>query len=99
MIHSREDEPPSARPVLLGYLVSQYPAVNHTFILREIRTLRTLGFDVRVVSIRKPDRSPDRLSPEEAEEFRLTFSVLGGGLPAMLGAHLRTLLRRPLSRS
>ena len=37
----------------LGYLISQYPAVNHTFILREIRTLRTLGFDVRVVSIRE----------------------------------------------
>ena len=97
MIHSTGDERPSPRPIRLGYLVSQYPAVNHTFILREIRTLRTLGFDVRVVSIRKPDRSPDRLSPEEAEEFRLTFSVLGGGLPRILRAHLRTLLRRPLA--
>jgi glycosyltransferase involved in cell wall biosynthesis len=97
MIHSTGDEPPLLRPVPLGYLVSQYPAVNHTFILREIRTLRALGFDVRVVSIRKPDRSPDRLGPEEAEEFRLTFSVLGGGGWRIVGAHLRTLLRRPLA--
>jgi glycosyltransferase involved in cell wall biosynthesis len=97
MIHSTGDEPWSSPPVPLGYLVSQYPAVNHTFILREIRTLRTLGFDVRVVSIRQPDRSPDQLSPEEAEELRLTFSVLGGGLPRILRAHLRALLRRPLA--
>jgi glycosyltransferase involved in cell wall biosynthesis len=95
MIYSTGDEPPPPRAVPLGYLVSQYPTVTHTFILREIRTLRTLGFDVRVVSIRQPDRRPDRLSPEEAEEFRLTFCVLGGGLRPVLRAHLRTLLLRP----
>jgi hypothetical protein len=89
MIHSTGDEPWSSPPVPLGYLVSQYPTVSHTFILREIRTLRALGFDVRVVSIRQPDRSPDQLSPEEAEELRLTFSVLGGGLLRILRAHLR----------
>jgi glycosyltransferase involved in cell wall biosynthesis len=97
MIHTTGDKPPSSRPVPLGYLISRYPTVSHTFILREIRTLRALGFDVRVVSIRQPDRSPERLSPEEAEELSLTFSVLGCGLPRILRAHLRTLLRRPLA--
>jgi len=97
MIDTTGDESQSSQPVPLGYLISRYPAVNHTFILREIRTLRALGFDVRVVSIRPPDRRPERLSPEEAEEFRLTFLVLGGGLPRILRAHLRTLLRRPLA--
>ena len=84
-------------PPRLGYLVSRYPAVNHTFILREIRTLRALGFDVRVVSILQPDRDPGQLSPEETEEFRLTFSILGSGAPRILSAHLRTLLRHPLA--
>ena len=65
--------------------------------MREIRTLRALGFDVRVVSILQPDRNPAQLSPEEAEEFRLTFSVLGSGARPILSAHLRTLLRRPLA--
>lgn len=80
----------------LGYLISQYPAINHTFILREVRTLRGLGFDIRTVSIRKPDRGPKQLSAEEADELRVTFSVLGGGAWRMLGSHIRTLLRRPL---
>ncbi len=65
--------------------------------MREIRTLRALGFDVRVVSILRPDRDPGQLSPEEAEESRLTFSVLGSGAPRILSAHLRTLLRHPLA--
>ena len=30
--------------VPMGYLVSRYPAISHTFILREIAHLRTLGF-------------------------------------------------------
>ena len=87
-----------ATPTLrLGYMVSRYPALNHTFIMREIHTLRALGFDVRVVSVRQPDRDPAQLSPQEAEEFGLTFSVLGSGAWRILAAHLRTLLRSPLA--
>jgi glycosyltransferase involved in cell wall biosynthesis len=82
--------------VRLGYLVSQYPAVTHTFILREIRAVRALGFDVRVVSIRPQDRPTAWLSPEEAEEAGLTFCVLGSR-GRILGAHVRTLLSRPLA--
>ncbi len=50
-----------------------------------------------MVSILRPDRDPGQLSPEESEEFRLTFSVLGSGARRILSAHLRTLLRRPLA--
>ena len=79
----------------LGYLISRYPAVNHTFVLREIRTLRALGFDIRLVSIHKPDRLPKLLSEVEADEYRRTFAVLGGGPQRVLRAHLLTLLWRP----
>jgi glycosyltransferase involved in cell wall biosynthesis len=79
----------------LGYLVSQYPAVNHTFILREIRILRSLGFDIRVVSIRPPDRRPDALSAEEAEEYGLTQFVLGSGAFQIAAIHARTFFTRP----
>lgn len=81
----------------LAYLVSQYPAINHTYILREIRTLRAIGFDIDVISVRPPDRLPEKLSPEELEESRRTYTVLTAGSGAILAAHVRTLLKRPLA--
>jgi glycosyltransferase involved in cell wall biosynthesis len=78
----------------LGYLISQYPAVNHTFILREIRALREMGFDILAVSIRVPDRRPEQLSPDEADEFRRVFTVFGSPWRIAI-AHLRTALTRP----
>ena len=79
----------------LAYLVSQYPTTNHTYLLREIRGLRAAGWDVAVLSIRGPDRPVSGLSGEELSEFQSTFYVLGGGLAAAAGAHLRMLLSRP----
>lgn len=86
---------PPATPI--GYLVSQYPAVNHTFILREIRALRRLGWNIHVISIRKPDRPPGKLSPDEAEEQRLTFAVLGTGAGAVIAEQLRMFFTGPLA--
>lgn len=79
----------------VGYLVSQYPAITHTFVHREIRMLRSLGFDVRVVSIRRPDRPEAKLSPEELEELRQTFHILGSPITQILRAHALTFLQRP----
>ncbi len=76
--------------------MSQYPAVNHTFILREVRGLRELGFEVTMVSIRAPDRTREQLSEVEREEAGQTFAVLTAGITAVAAAHLATLLRHPL---
>lgn len=81
--------------VRIGYLVSQYPAVNHTFILREIRALRGLGWDIAVVSIRGTDRSAASLSRDEIEELRLTDTILGSGAGAILWAHLCAAVGHP----
>ena len=83
-------------PIRLAYLVSQYPAANHTFILREIRALRGCGFDVDVISIRAADRPSEKLSPVEKEEQGRTWVVLTAGTGAILAAHASTFLRRPL---
>ena len=64
----------------LAYLVSQYPAASHTFILREILELRRLGFDIHVASIRSADRPFDRLAPDEQQEQRTTFYVKPQGV-------------------
>lgn len=80
----------------IGYLVSQYPALSHTFVMREIRGLRQLGWDVLVVSIRRSDRPLAALSLEEAEEFQSTFSVMGLGIAAILRTTVFEFLRNPL---
>ena len=79
----------------IGYLVSQYPGLSHTFVLREICGLRQLGWDVKVVSIRKSDRPLEALSPEEAGEFRTTFSVIGAGPAALIRTALIAFLKNP----
>jgi len=93
---SAPDVPLNGNLARWGYVVSQYPATNHTFILREIRTLRRLGFNIDVVSIRSPDRPLDTLSQDEAEEAALTYSVLANGWLRILGINLATLLKRPI---
>jgi colanic acid/amylovoran biosynthesis glycosyltransferase len=75
--------------------VSQYPAVNHTFILREIRGLRSLGMDVRVASVLAPDRDVAGMSPEEREEAASTFYIRPKGVAGALLAIGRALLSRP----
>ena len=79
----------------LGYLVSQYPALSHTFVLREVRALRRRGVDVRVVSVRRCDRPRAALSADEAEEAAQTFSIMGAGVAHALLANLRVCCRHP----
>jgi len=83
--------------IRIAYLVSQYPTMTHTFVLREIRELRRIGFDIRVASIRASDRPFEQLTWEEQEEQRATFYIKTGGCAAASAAHLRILLSRPFS--
>ena len=88
----------SANPHLrMAYLVSQYPAVNHTFILREIIELRRLGLDIQVASIRAPDRPFDQLAPDEQQEQRATFYVKPKGFAGVLASNIRALFTHPVS--
>jgi colanic acid/amylovoran biosynthesis glycosyltransferase len=80
----------------LGYLVSQYPAISHTFVLREVLALRRSGVDVRVVSVRECDRRMTALSADEAEEAKRTFSVMGAGPIHALRANIRIFCRHPI---
>ena len=83
--------------IQLAYLVSQYPAVHHRYILREIRGLRKFGFDITVVSIAAPDRPPAQLDPEERQEFACALYVKPSGLAGAVIAHLHTALTRPFA--
>lgn len=59
----------------MAYLVSQYPAFSHTFILREVAMLRRQGFTLRVASINAPDRPMPQLTVVERDEALATFYV------------------------
>lgn len=83
------------RPVRIAYLLSQYPAVNHVFMLREVRSLRTLGLEIQVASIRPPDRDSAAMTAAEREEAQVTYYVKGSGILRVAAAHLRTLISRP----
>ncbi|HEC85210.1 MAG: colanic acid biosynthesis glycosyltransferase WcaL [Candidatus Parabeggiatoa sp. nov. 2] len=82
--------------IRLAYLVSQYPAISHTFILHEIRTLRRLGFEISVASINAPDRRKEQLTAKEREEATNTFYVKPAGITGAAKAHLSTVLTQPL---
>ena len=59
----------------LAYLLSVYPAVSHTFFLREIMALRARGFQIHTASINPPDRPFSQLPHEEQQEAAATFSL------------------------
>lgn len=84
-----------SQPPALAYLVSQYPAASHTFILREVRRLRALGLRIEVASINDPDRESARLAEEEREEAAATYYVKSDGPRGAARAHGATLHARP----
>jgi len=59
----------------LFYLVGQFPAINHGYLLAEVRHLRRLGFEVSVASVSPPDRPLDRLSAVEREEAARAYYI------------------------
>lgn len=80
-----------------AYLVSRYPALSHTFILREVRRLRKLGFEIRVASVNRPDRPVPGLTAEEREEEAATYYVKADGPLGALKAHAAVFFSRPLA--
>jgi colanic acid/amylovoran biosynthesis glycosyltransferase len=59
--------------IRMAYFLSRYPAVSHTFFLKEILGLRQIGFEIEVASVNLPDRTAARLPPLEAEEAANTY--------------------------
>jgi len=80
----------------LAYLLSEYPTLGHTYLLREVRQLRNLGWDIQTISVRRPSDRSSPLSVAAADEFGATWYMLGSGLPAHLRGHAATLLTRPI---
>lgn len=85
-----------ARHPRLAYLVSRYPAVSHTFILREVLALRAMGFEIEVASINPPDAAPEKWTADERAEAARTLYVKSSGKGRVVAAHLRWAAAHPM---
>ncbi len=80
----------------VAYLVSQYPAYSHTFILREAQQLRQLGVSIAVASINLPDRPFEKLTDVERNEAEHTLYIKSQGILKAAMALGKTLTHNPL---
>lgn len=66
----------------IGYLVTEYPAVSHTFIRREIHALEAMGVEVVRYTVRRQRSGPlkDPLDLAEADKTRVILDVGARGL-------------------
>jgi colanic acid/amylovoran biosynthesis glycosyltransferase len=74
--------------VKLGYLCGQYPAVSHTFILREVEALRRHGIEIHTFSVRRASAN-HLLADADCVAFQTTSTILPPRWRRLLGAHLR----------
>lgn len=79
----------------VAYLANPYPAISHTFIFREIQSLRHHGLEVFPVSI---DRSADlnKMTPEEQSEADEVKVLKDVRFLEAIAAVLRVFIRSPL---
>lgn len=76
------------------YVTSHYPALSHTFVMREIMGVRACGLVVETVSVHKADPG-QLLAGADQEEAARTWSILPLSAPAFARAHLQAALGHP----
>jgi len=77
-----------------AYLVARYPGVTHTFIVGEVRGLRSIGVRVKTASIRRVT-DEEILSEVDREEQLRTRALLPSSIAELIGCHARALTRSP----
>ena len=92
---SEMNEQPSRGTARIAYIVSKYPALNHAFMVREIRALREGGLQIEVASISEPDRHVSALTEEEKSEAAAAFYVKAQPIGQIFRAHASTFFSRP----
>ena len=62
-------------PIKVVYVTSRYPAISHSFIQREVVTLRSLGVEIHTVALRAGTPTDVRTAADRFD-FARTFAVL-----------------------
>jgi colanic acid/amylovoran biosynthesis glycosyltransferase len=80
----------------IAYLCSQYPAVSHTFVLKEVVALRAQGADIATFSVRQA--SPEHLlAADDRAAYDTTYAILPPRWNELVTAHLTLLRSAPRS--
>lgn len=91
--HDAQGHEPVAPPSVC-YVTSHYPALSHTFVMREVLGVRALGVGVSTVSVHQAD--PDHLLAQvDKQEAAQTWNIFPLDKRAFLAAHLKAALRHP----
>jgi glycosyltransferase involved in cell wall biosynthesis len=78
----------------IAYLCSLYPAISHTFIMREVDALRSLGAEIATFSIHRA--GPEHINGDsDREALASTFAILPPRLGKLFGAHARAAIAHP----
>jgi len=85
----------NGKPKLL-YLIGQYPAINHGYLLAEVRRLRDLGFPIETVSVSLPDRPKEALTEAEQEEAARTYYIKSFSVMDVVRMNLAEFVLHPL---
>jgi colanic acid/amylovoran biosynthesis glycosyltransferase len=87
----------NADPVMkIAYLCSLFPAVSHTFVLREIDALRNLGVEIATFSIHRAG-SDHLLAHADRVASESTYAILPPRWTALFAAHLRLAASAPVA--
>lgn len=78
----------------IAYLTGRYPAISHTFVLREVRALRELGVEIDTFSIWRSG-ADQLLSPTDVAENERTYAFLPASARDYARAHLLALAESP----
>jgi colanic acid/amylovoran biosynthesis glycosyltransferase len=84
----------SPKKAPICYVTSHYPALSHTFVMREILGLRAAGVEVGTVSVHKADPA-SLLAEADRREAENTWNILPVEAASFVRAHARALLAHP----
>ncbi len=79
----------------IAYLLSQYPAISHTFFLNEVLAMRARGFEIETASVNSIHPPAGGFPAAEMQEAERTFYIKATPKSAILAILLRTLFTNP----
>jgi colanic acid/amylovoran biosynthesis glycosyltransferase len=79
----------------IAYLLSQYPAISHTFFLNEVLAMRERGFVIETASVNSIHPPSGGFPAAEMQEAKRTFYIKETPKSAILAVLIKTLFTRP----